>query len=304
MSDSGFFNKGVYTVIPTIFINNQINLDEIDKIIDNQIINNVRNIVLLGTTSETPVLSNQEQFLLVSHVWEKYNNKVNIIVGIGGNNTETVIEKAILLSKLAHGFLATVPNYNKPTQEGIYQHFSKIAESVPSVPIMLYNVPSRCGVNMEPIIIQRLHDNYSNIQAIKEASGSIEQVMKIKSLCNIMIFSGDDSLSVPIMSVGGSGLVSVASNLIPNLIVSMIHYCLEDSYDQARKLFTFLYPLFKGLFIETNPVPLKYLLMKQNQTSSDEVRLPLVRVNNFNANKLNEIYNVYLRELSETEINL
>ena len=170
---------------------------------------------------------------------------------------------------------------------------------------MLYNVPSRCGVNMEPVIIQRLAcDNYSNIQAIKEASGSIDQVMKIKSLCNIMIFSGDDSLSVPIMSVGGSGLVSVASNLIPNLIVSLIDYCLEDSYDQARKLFTFLHPLFKGLFIETNPCSIKVFTNETKSNSSDEVRLPLVKVNNFNANKLNEIYNVYLKDFSKKEINL
>ena len=178
MSSSGFFNKGVYTVIPTIFNNNDVNFDEIFKLIDYQINNNVRNIVLLGTTSETPVLSNQEKVLIVSQVWEKYHNSVNIIVGIGGNNTEDVIEKAILFSNLSHGFLATVPNYNKPTQEGIYQHFSKIAENVPSVPIMLYNVPSRCGVSIDPIIVQRLNDNYSNIQAIKEASGSIDQIMK------------------------------------------------------------------------------------------------------------------------------
>ena len=303
MSSSGFFNKGVYTVIPTVFSNNGVNFVEIFKLIDYQINNNVRNIVLLGTTSETPVLSNQEKVLIVSQVWEKYHNNVNIIVGIGGNNTEDVIEKAILFSNLSHGFLATVPNYNKPTQEGIYQHFSKIAESVPSVPIMLYNVPSRCGVSIDPIIVQRLYDNYSNIQAIKEASGSIDQIMKIKSLCNIMIFSGDDSLSLPVMSIGGSGVVSVASNLIPNTIVTMIEYCLDNSYDKARQLFSFLYPLFKCLFIETNPVPLKYLLMKKGMFSSDQVRLPLVKVNEYNASKLDEIYNVYLKDLKKNVIN-
>ena len=118
-----------------------------------------------------------------------------------------------------------------------------------------------------------------------------------------MIFSGDDSLSVPIMSIGGSGVVSVASNLIPNSIVSMIEYCLDNLYDKARQLFSFLYPLFKGLFIETNPVPLKYLLMKHGFISSDEVRLPLVKVNNYNSSKLDEIYNVYLKNFKGEVIN-
>ena len=297
MSDflkKSFFEPGVYTVIPTIFNNDKVCIKSIKNLISYQIENNVKNIVLLGTTSEAPVLSDDEKELIVRTIWDNYSDRLNIIVGIGGNNTKNVIELGTKLRNYCNGFLLTVPNYNKPTQLGVFKHFSVIAKELSEKPLMLYNIPSRCGINMEPEIIAKLYQENDNIMAIKEASGSMSQILSIKALCDILIYSGDDSLILPTLSAGGVGVVSVASNLIPKQILEIVNYCLIEDYKTARHIFYKYYGLLKLLFLETNPVPLKYLLFKNKMVSSNEVRLPLVDLKEESKIKLDIIFEVLL----------
>jgi len=271
------FNTGVYTVIPTFFKDTQIDLEQLNINITHQINCGIKNIVILGTTSETPTLSCDEEDKIVKTTWKNFSDKVNIIVGIGGNNTKKTIENGFKFHDFCHAFMVTVPYYNKPTQEGIYQHFVSIAQLLDK-PIMMYNIPSRCGVSMSPTIIANLYNSFSNIKAIKEASGSITQTLEIKNLCDIVILSGDDALTLPLMSVGAIGVVSVTSNILPKLMLLLVDLFNKSENHKASELNKKMFPIFKSLFLETNPVPLKYLMMKCNLAKSDIVRLPLVTI--------------------------
>jgi 4-hydroxy-tetrahydrodipicolinate synthase len=284
------FNPGVYTVIPTFFRDSGVDLDQLVSSIQYQIESGIKNIVLLGTTSETPTLDEKEQESIVKTAWKHFNGTVNIIVGIGGNNTKTTLENGFKFKDYCDAVMVTVPYYNKPSQEGIYQHFSTIAQLLGDKPIMMYNIPSRTCVSMNPEIIAKLYNSFDNIKAIKEASGSISQALEIKNLCDIVILSGDDSLTLPLMSVGCEGVVSVASNLFPKHILSLVNIYRSNNLSLATKLNKGLYPLFKNLFIDTNPVPLKYLMVRYNLATDDSVRLPLVKIQSEEVkNTLNEI---------------
>jgi 4-hydroxy-tetrahydrodipicolinate synthase len=272
------FNAGVYTVIPTFFKNSEVDFEQLEKSINYQINNNVKNIILLGTTSETPTLSNSEQELIVKTSWEKFKGKINIIIGIGTNNTKTTLENAFKFRDYCDAFMVTTPYYNKPSQEGIYQHFSTIAQLIEDKPIMLYNIPSRTGVSIDPEIVANLYNSFDNIKAIKEASGIIQYSLEIKNLCDIVILSGDDALTLPLMSIGAFGVVSVASNIIPMQMVRLVDLVINNKITNSIAMNKKLYPLFKSLFVDTNPVPLKYLMVKLGLASDESVRLPLVKI--------------------------
>ncbi len=272
------FNTGVYTVIPTFFKDSEVDLEQLKKSINYQIDNKVKNIVLLGTTSEIPTLSNSEQELIVKTSWENFKGKINIIIGIGTNNTKTTLENAFKFRNFCDAYMITTPYYNKPSQEGIYQHFSTIAQLIPDKPIMLYNIPSRTGVSISPTIVANLYNSFDNIKAIKEASGNIQHSLDIKNLCDIAILSGDDALTLPLMSIGAIGIVSVASNIIPTLIVTLVDLFGLHQLDIAIAMNKKLYPFFKSLFLDTNPIPLKYLMVKQGLANDESVRLPLVKI--------------------------
>lgn len=272
------FDYGVYTVIPTFFTQNNVNYDEIINFISFQIYYGIKNIVLLGTTSETPTLTNEEQCNIVYKVWEKFKGKINIIIGIGGNDTKVTIEKGLLLKDYCDAFMVTVPYYNKPTQDGIYKHFSSIANILNDKNILMYNIPSRCGVSMNPDTIVKLFNCYDNIKAIKEASGNVSISQEILNKCEIVVLSGDDSLTLPIMSIGGKGVVSVASNVTPSNILNLVNSFKNGNIKEAIEINNSLYNLFKILFIESNPVPLKYILKKIGFSKESTVRLPLVEI--------------------------
>jgi len=274
------FDYGVYSVIPTLFDNNKVDLISIKNLITFQIKSGIKNIVLLGTTSETPTLDDNEQQDIAKFVWENFRDKVNIIIGIGGNNTKSTIENGIKLKEYCNSFMVTVPYYNKPSQVGIYQHFLTISKFFYDKSIMLYNVPSRCGVSMSPEIVAELFKANSNIKAIKEASGNVNNSIQILKLCDIVVLSGDDSLTLPILSIGGKGVVSVASNIVPKKITSLVHKFLNNELSEAIKINLELFNLFKNLFIDTNPVPLKYMLKQLGLCKDCSVRLPLVEIEN------------------------
>lgn len=271
------FEGGVYTVIPTFFKDGEIDVEQLINSVNLQIISGIKNIVLLGTTSETPTLSEKEQETIVESVWNKYNGQINIIVGIGGNNTKVTLENAFKFKTMCDAYMVTVPYYNKPSQDGIYKHFSTISQLVGDKPILMYNIPSRCGVSMTPETIAELYSNHDNIKAIKEASGSISQTLEIKNLCDIKIFSGDDALTLSLMSVGAEGVISVASNVIPHAMIALVDK-FYNNIKEAVLLNKKLYLIFKSLFLESNPVPLKYLTYKLGLASDHSVRLPLTDI--------------------------
>tara|TARA_B100000214_G_C23906362_1_gene599065 strand:+ start:112 stop:1005 length:894 start_codon:yes stop_codon:yes gene_type:complete len=288
------FDKGSLVALVTPFDNDDVDYESLHKLIQYQIDGGTMGIVLFGTTGESPTLSKYEKIQILSYVTENFLGKISIVVGIGGNDTFSVIEFAkecyTICSKIS-AFMVTVPNYNKPSQEGIFQHFKTISNNV-MFPIMMYNIPSRCGVNMTPHTITKLYNECDNIVAIKEASGSWDQVCEIKTLCNIKIYAGDDSMVFPIMKLGGYGVVSVLGNLEPKIISELVKYLSTDRTDvDVNKMYITLYPMMKKIFIETNPQPMKYLLKEKNIIKTDDMRLPMIKMTDLNnINELNKCY--------------
>lgn len=255
--------------------NLEINYAKVEEVAKYLADNGSDGIVVAGTTGESPVLSAEEKLQLLDTVKKTVGDKVQVWVGTGSYNTKETAE----LSKKAEnhgadGIMLVTPYYNKPSQEGLYQHFKTIAQGV-STPIMLYNVPGRTSCNLLPETINRLVE-IDNIVAVKEASGNMDQVSLLKSLIadNAFIYSGDDSLTLPIMSLGGIGVVSIASHIIGLQIKTMINSFVAGDIQAAAQMHSKLFPIFKGLFITTNPVPVKEALNLRGMNVGG-FRLPL-----------------------------
>jgi 4-hydroxy-tetrahydrodipicolinate synthase len=243
-----------------------------------QIAEGIDFLVPCGTTGESVTLSGAEQHRVVEIVLETADQRLPVIAGAGGNNTAAIIEKAREYEKLGvDGLLSVTPYYNKPTQEGLYQHFRAIAEST-SLPIIVYNVPPRTNVNLLPDTLLRLAE-LPNIIGVKEASGDISQVAEIATRMKpgFKILSGDDAMTLPIIAVGGAGLIAVASNEVPRLMAALTHACLENNWHEARTLNRKLMPLLKANFIETSPGPVKAALAMMGKIE-EVYRLPIVPV--------------------------
>jgi 4-hydroxy-tetrahydrodipicolinate synthase len=222
-------------------------------------------LVVCGTTGESPTLSWDEEFQLFQVVQKAVAGKAKVIAGTGSNSTQEAIAATTKAAKLGlDGALLVVPYYNKPPQEGLYQHFRAIAAATPELPLMLYNIPGRTGQNLLPETVARLA-KLSNICAIKEASGDLDQASQIRSLTppEFALYSGDDSLTLPLLSVGGYGVVSVASHLVGQQLQQMIQFFLAGQVEAAIALHLKLFPLFKTLFVTTNPIPIKTALSLQ-----------------------------------------
>ena len=253
--------KGVGSAVPTPFDENGVNISEFRKFLQFQIDNNVDALIVCGTTGESSTMTRDEKIIAINCVLEVANEKIPVIVGTGSNNTREAIEMSKIAERLgANGILVVTPYYNKTTQRGLIAHYKAIAESV-SLPIILYNVPSRTGVNIEPQICLEL-SKIDNIVAIKEASGNISQVAQISNLCgdNLYIYSGNDDQIVPICSLGGIGVISVLSNIKPKFVHDMVYDFLDGNIDKARKMQLNVLPLINSLFSEVNPIPIKYAL--------------------------------------------
>ncbi len=233
-------------------------------------------LVPCGTTGETPTLEHGEYMGVIRLVMQEAGGKVPVIAGVGGNNTKKVIELAQEVRALGvQGILSVAPYYNKPPQEGLYQHFKAIAEST-DLPIILYNVPGRTSSNIEPATVARL-SKVPNILGIKEASGSIAQQMELLNSvdADFKVLSGDDAFTFPLMALGGVGVISVVSNEVPRAMTNLAHLLLEEKYEEARKLNAQLLPLIQVNFIETNPIPVKAALAMMGMIE-EVYRLPLV----------------------------
>ena len=280
--------KGVGSAVPTPFDENGVNISEFRKFLQFQIDNNVDALIVCGTTGESSTMTRDEKIIAINCALEVANEKIPVIVGAGSNNTREAIEMSKIAERLGvDGILVVTPYYNKTTQRGLIAHYKSIAESV-SLPIILYNVPSRTGVNIEPKTCFEL-SKVDNIVAIKEASGNISQVAQISNLCgdNLYIYSGNDDQIVPICSLGGIGVISVLSNIKPKFVHDMVYDFLDGNIDKARKMQLNILPLINSLFSEVNPIPVKYALNELG-FNFGVPRLPLVEFSDTNKKVLRQ----------------
>jgi 4-hydroxy-tetrahydrodipicolinate synthase len=268
---------GTYTAIVTPFRDNKVDEAALSRFVKFQIKGGVDGVVPVGTTGESPTLDYDEHIHVIEATVRAAGGKVKVLAGTGANSTS----EAIYLTKAAEragadGSLQVAPYYNKPTQEGLFQHFKTIATAT-KLPIVLYSIPSRCGVEIAVETVARLVKACKNIIGIKEAGGSADRVSQLRGALGpkFIIVSGDDSLTLPFMAVGAQGVISVASNIIPREVMQMVTAFTKGDLATAQRLHQKYYPVFKDLFIETNPIPVKAALAMMNLVR-EEFRLPLV----------------------------
>ncbi len=274
--------SGVGVAVVTPFMSNkEIDFDSLANLIESLISGGVDYLVALGTTSESPCLSKKEKSSLISFFKQQIKGRVPLVLGLGGNNTHEVIETIQNTNLMdVSGVLLVTPYYNKPTQIGLYEHYAAIATICP-VDIILYNVPGRTGVNMSAETTLRLAHDFRSIVAVKEASGNLEQMMKIlkDKPGYFQVLSGDDALVLPQIAAGLTGVISVAANVVPDLFSQVVHLSLEGKFNEARKIHLNLMDFYHYLFAEGNPSGVKAALNVQ-QIIENQVRLPLVPVSN------------------------
>jgi len=283
--------KGSFTALVTPFENGEVAVSGLKENIEFQIANKTKGLVPCGTTGESPTLTDEEWELVVKTTIETAKGKVFVIPGTGTYDTKKTIKKTIRAKELgANAALLVCPYYNKPTQEGLYRHFAAISSEV-DLPIIIYNIPGRTGVNILPKTVERLVKEFPNIIGIKESSGSLDQVSEIIHRCGerISVLSGDDSLTLPILSVGGKGVISVLSNILPKEVAELVESYLAGDVKRAQDLHRKLFPLMRVLFVETNPIPIK-TAMNILRLPAGELRLPL-------SPPSEENYNLIKREL-------
>lgn len=270
--------------------NGDIDFEMVEKLIEHLISNGTDSIVVCGTTGESPTLSTEEKLGLIQFTVEKVNKRVPVIAGTGSYNTRETIELTKKVESLGvDGVMLVAPYYNKPNQQGLYAHFEAVAKET-SLPIILYNVPGRTSSNIEAATTIAL-SKIPNIQIIKEASGNLDQMAEILANADdsFQVYSGDDALTLPLLAIGGRGVISVASHVVGKEMQEMIRAFEEGRHDEAAKIHQTLLPLFKILFKNPNPVPIKYALSKVG-FSVEKVRLPLVEMTEEDKRKLDEIW--------------
>ena len=250
--------EGVFTALITPFNQSGVNFDELGRLIDFQIVGGVDGLVILGTTGEPSTMTDEEKTEVIKYCVKKADKRVKIIIGTGSNDTAKAVASSINAEKLgANGVLAVTPYYNRCTQRGIYGYYKAICDAV-KIPVIAYNVPSRTGVNITPETAEKLAD-LPNMEAIKEASGIMAQTMetmrRIRGKMNL--FSGEDALNLPIMAIGGAGVISVASNVAPKLVTKMVKLARDNKFDEAMRIQDLILPLENALFCEVNPIPVK-----------------------------------------------
>lgn len=282
---------GSIVALVTPFKNGKVDFKKLRELIEFHVREGTSAISPCGTTGESPTLSHEEHEKVIAEVVQRVRGRIPVIAGTGSNNTQEALRLTRFAQKAgADGALVITPYYNRPTQEGLYRHFRALAEDT-DIPIVLYNVPSRTGVSISPETVARLAE-FKNIVAIKEASGSLDQVSAILGLCDITVLSGEDSLILPILSIGGKGVVSVVANIVPKETSAMINSFFKGDMETARKAHHRLYPLTKAMFIETNPIPVKTAMRILGRLNG-ELRLPLCEMAEANKRHLTKALNDY-----------
>ncbi len=275
--------KGSIVALVTPFKNGKVDTDKLKELVQFHLENGTDGIVPCGTTGESPTLSHEEHNHVIEVVVKEVAGRIPVIAGTGSNSTqETIALTQHAKGVGADGALVVNPYYNKPTQRGLIKHFKAVAQI--GIPIVLYNIPGRSAVSLTPATIAELAQE-KNIVAIKEATGSLDQASAIRDLCDLTILSGDDALTLPLASVGGSGVISVAANIVPQDVVALCKALDQGNFEEARKLHYKLYKLCKVLFIETNPIPIKVAMSLLGRIE-EEFRLPLCAMEPANKEKL------------------
>ena len=279
--------RGTFTALVTPFRDGEIDVPALEALIQGQIADGVSGVVAVGTTGESPTLSAAEREQVIRVTVEVAKGRCQVLAGTGSNSTSATITATRAAEKMGvDGMLVVAPYYNKPSQEGLFRHFQAIAQAT-SVPIMLYNIPGRCAVDIGPDTVERLAMDCANIVSIKEAGGSVDRVSELRARLPeaFTILSGDDALTLPFLSVGAVGVVSVASNLFPAEVVALVQAFRTGDTKSAREMHIKLLPIFKDLFIEPNPVPVKTALSWRDAMSA-ECRLPLCEMSAANEARL------------------
>jgi len=280
--------KGAMTALITPFKDGKLDEVAYEKLIRRQIKNNIDVVVPVGTTGESATLSHSEHKRCIEiAVNTCKSTNVKVLAGAGSNATHEAVDLAKFAQQEgADGLLSVTPYYNKPTQEGLYQHFKTIANAV-DIPVVLYNVPGRTGVDLLPESVFRLYDDVPNIFAIKEATGSVDRAINLLSQrSGLYLFCGDDAIDYPMLANGAKGIISVTANLLPKLKSDLVHSALEGNFEKAKEINDMLYPINKVLFIESNPIPIKAAMYIAGLIDTLEYRLPLTMPSNKNLVKL------------------
>jgi 4-hydroxy-tetrahydrodipicolinate synthase len=281
--------SGAFTALVTPFRNGEVDVEALEGMVEFQIQNGIHGLVPCGTTGETPAMSESEDRLVIETVVRVANGRLPVIAGTGSNSTDMAIKYTKMAEEVgADGSLQVSPYYNKPTQEGLYRHFAAVAEST-DLPIILYNIPGRTSVTIDAETTARLAE-IPNIVGTKEATLSMNMAMDVMSLCGegFDVLSGDDPVTLPLMSLGGRGVISVASNVAPAAVSDMVNALLKGNWERGRELHYELLPLFRALFVETNPIPVKTAASILG-LCSDEMRMPMIPLQGENLNTLRRI---------------
>lgn len=286
--------RGSIVAIVTPFRDGKIDVQKLRDLIEFQIKNDTSGIVPCGTTGESATLSFEEHDRVIEITIEQVKKRIPVIAGTGSNSTQ----EAIILTRHAakagaDASLQVSPYYNRPTQKGLYEHFKAVAESV-NIPIILYNIASRTGVNIEPETIAKLAHDCETIVGLKEASGNLDQMSRIKQLCgqNFDLISGDDSLTLPVLSIGGTGVISVVANIVPKDVANLVAEFEKGTLKKAQEIHYKLLPLIKAVFLETNPIPVKTAMGLLGMCEPD-LRLPMCAMLPENLEKLKKVLKDY-----------
>lgn len=288
--------KGSIVALVTPFKDGKIDEKSFRNLIQWHLKEGTHAILISGTTGESATLTKEEKKRLFEIGLEEAKGKVPLIAGTGTNDTAKTLELTKMAEEMGmDAVLLVTPYYNRPTQNGLFEHYKYIAERT-RVPIVLYNVPGRTGVNLLPDTVAKL-TKYPNVVALKEACGDLKQISELFLKCphDFVILSGDDFTAFPTMTLGGRGVVSVAANIMPKEMATMMNHCLNGDYEKARELHYYLYPLFKILFVETNPVPAKEALYLMGIIETPEVRLPLSNLSESSFNQLKSVLRDHYR---------
>jgi len=285
---------GSFVALVTPFRNGQVDEAKLRELVEMHATSGTDGIVPCGTTGEAPTLSHDEHRRVIEVVVDANRKRMKILPGTGVYSTRDAIELTKYAEKAgADGALVVSPYYNKPTQEGLYRHFRAIAESV-AIPIVAYNIQSRTAVNIETATISRLVKDVKNLRGVKEASGSLDQMSQVIAACGpgFSVLSGDDNITLPLMAVGGHGVISVIANIVPRETADMVHAALDGDFKRARELHHRLFPLARAAFLETNPIPIKEAMAMAGMLEP-EFRLPMCRMSEANRETLRGILRQY-----------
>ncbi len=286
--------QGSFVAMVTPFRNGQVDEAKLRELVELHVANGTDGLIPCGTTGESPSLNHDEHRRVVEIVIEAAHGRIRVVAGTGSNSTTEAIDLTKHAERAgAAGALVVNPYYNKPTQEGLYRHFRAVAESV-AIPILVYNIQSRTAVNVETDTLARLVRDVRNIVGVKEASGSLDQMSQVIAACgpDFSVLSGDDNITLPLLAIGGSGVVSVIANIVPRETADLVHAALDGDWKRARELHYRLFPLARAAFLETNPIPIKEAMAMAGMLEP-EFRLPMCRMSDANREKLRAILKSY-----------